>query len=254
MALAAALALAGGNGAAMAACEARSGTALRPLVELYTAEGCNQCPAADAWLSGAARRERRVSWLAFHVDYWDAVGWVDRFAAAAHGQRQRYRLESLGYPALFTPQVIVGRDLPADWRGTAMEALLVERRREIAPAQLAMSALAPHDDRLRVDMQVQVDRDRIDGTALLWLALYEDGLQTRVAAGENAGRVLRHDRVVRALAGPWKVDAAPWTGHALLDLPADLEVARAGLVLFAESPRDGRGLQALEQPLSRCDL
>lgn len=251
-ALATSLVLAGWSGSADAACQARSGKALRPLVELYTAEGCNLCPAADAWLASAARRERRISWLAFHVDYWDSVGWVDRFADASHGQRQRYRLESLGRNALFTPQVIVGQDLPADWRGAAMDELLGERRREIAPATLAMSTGVPQDGRLRVDMQAQLDRDRVDGAPLLWLALYEDGLQTAVAAGENAGRVLRHDRVVRKLAGPWRLDSAAWSGHTVLDVPADLQPARAGLVLFAEAPGSGRGLQSLEQPLSSC--
>lgn len=251
-ALTTSLLLAAWSGSAGASCQARSGKALRPLVELYTAEGCNLCPAADAWLSAAARRERRVSWLAFHVDYWDSVGWVDRYAAPSHGQRQQYRLESLGRSALFTPQVIVGADVPADWRGAAMGELLEERRRQIAPAALAMSASGQPDGRLRVDMQAQLHGDRIDGVPLLWLALYEDGLQTAVAAGENAGRTLRHDRVVRKLAGPWKLDSPAWSGYAVMDLPDGLQPERAGLVLFAETPGDGRGLQSLEQALSSC--
>ena len=248
--LAASLLLAGWSDAAAAACQSRSGKALRPLVELYTAEGCNQCPAADAWLSASARRQPRISWLAFHVDYWDAVGWVDRYAAAAHGQRQQYRLQSLGRQALVTPQVIVGRDVPVDWRGAAMAQLLAESRRQVAPATLAMSASAQADGRMRVDMQARLDGDRIAGPALLWLALYEDGLETAVAAGVIAGRMLRHVRVVWKLARPWKLGSPTWNGYAVLELPGDLHAGRAGLVLFAESPDDGRGLQSLEQPLS----
>ena len=116
-----------------------------------------------------------------------------------------YRLQSLGRRALVTPQVIVGRDAPVDWRGAAMAQLLAESRRQVAPATLAMSASAQAGGRMRVDMQARLDGDRIAGPALLWLALYEDGLETAVAAGENAGRMLRHDRVVRKLAGPWKL-------------------------------------------------
>ena len=249
--LAASLLLAGGSEAA-AACQSRSGKALRPLVELYTAEGCNQCPAADAWLSASARRQPRISWLAFHVDYWDAVGWVDRYAAAAHGQRQQYRLQSHGRQELVTQQVIVGRDAPVDWRGAAMAQLLAESSRQVAPATLAMSASAQAGGRMRVDMQARLDGDRIAGPALLWLALYEDGLETAVVAGENAGRMLRHDRVVRKLAGPWKLESPAWNGYAVLELPGDLQARRAGLVLFAESPDDGRGLQSLELSLARC--
>ncbi len=62
------------------------------LLELYTSEGCSSCPPADRWLSGLRddpRLWREVVPVAFHVDYWDAIGWPDRFASAAHSERQR---------------------------------------------------------------------------------------------------------------------------------------------------------------------
>ena len=65
--------------AAVGHCVVRSGAVVQPLVELYTSEGCSSCPPADAWLT-AARHDEGINWVAFHVDYWDALGWRDRFA------------------------------------------------------------------------------------------------------------------------------------------------------------------------------
>jgi len=68
-------------------CSARSGDLRTPLVELYTSEGCSSCPPADRWLSARARASD-ANWLAFHVDYWDDIGWPDRFASPLFSQRQ----------------------------------------------------------------------------------------------------------------------------------------------------------------------
>src|SRR5204862_3025458 len=86
-----ALIAAGGANAAQNACKAVSSATTTPLVELYTSEGCDSCPPADRWLSSpvAARGEgNRALALAFHVDYWDRLGWTDRFASHAYTERQ----------------------------------------------------------------------------------------------------------------------------------------------------------------------
>ena len=85
--LACGLLLAGAASAGPAACNASSGIAVPTVVELYTSEGCNSCPPADKWLSGLKGQPGVVS-LAFHVDYWDRLGWKDRFAAPAYTERQ----------------------------------------------------------------------------------------------------------------------------------------------------------------------
>ena len=78
-----------------------------PLVELYTSEGCSRYPPADRWLSkqvGQADTNR----LALHVDYWDEIGWPDRFGSPAWSQRQRLRVSDQGGDTRYTPQVMVG--------------------------------------------------------------------------------------------------------------------------------------------------
>ena len=94
------------------ACEVRSGPVAPVVVELYTSEGCDSCPPADRWLSGLKGREGVVA-LAFHVDYWDRLGWADRFASPAHTQRQQQRQRLSGARFIYTPQVIANG---MDWR------------------------------------------------------------------------------------------------------------------------------------------
>jgi hypothetical protein len=176
--------------AAPASCLA-AGTVSAPkwVVELYTSEGCNSCPPADQWLS-ALPRDGSVLALAFHVDYWDSLGWTDRFADAAYTSRQRHLQSSSGARYVYTPQLIVGgRDFPG-WRQLPAAALAASATG--LPAEAPALQLRRDGSRL----VVQVGAAGSGLVAGYW-ALLEDGHQSRVAAGENAGRALRHDHVVR---------------------------------------------------------
>jgi len=237
-----------------AACSASSGAERMPLVELYTAEGCNECPAADRWMSALARRPagERPALLALHVDYWDDIGWRDPFGAALHGRRQEARVMLAGKRVVVTPQVMVGRHVLVDWRDAAAFGALLSGERKQAPGLGLALRVADDGDGLRVAFDARL----LDATPatqpLLWLALYQDGLSTRVTAGENAGRTLRHDRVVRNLQGPWRMQGDAHRGEARVPLPAGADAQAMGLVLFAESSATGEGLQALDLPLSAC--
>ena len=93
------------------------------LVELYTSEGCDSCPPADRWLTKqfpAAATDARAVALAFHVDYWDRLGWADRFASPAYTERQYASMRANAATFVYTPQVLLqGHDL----RGWADAAL-----------------------------------------------------------------------------------------------------------------------------------
>ncbi len=243
-----------GSAWAATACDVASGAPVVPLVELYTSEGCNSCPPADIWLSGLARREdaAATSILAFHVDYWDDIGWIDRFGAPAHTRRQRARVKLDHGTTVFTPQVMIGADTRVDWRdaGNLRRALRAARATP-APVSLVLRAV-PAADRIRVGVKAEPVPGVRARDGMLWLALYQDGLDTDVRAGENRGRTLRHDRVVRVLEGPWAVGKAPVVGETTIEFPEGADPATLGLVLFAESIDDGSGWQSLTLPLSEC--
>ncbi len=168
------------------ACSARSTRNMTPVVELYTSEGCNSCPPADRWLS-RLRADPSVVALAFHVDYWDRLGWKDRFASPAYTQRQNQQQASNGARFSYTPQVVVdGIDRP-DWPRVVMPPrtaasatvdVVLARSAERVTASVAASAASPR--RL----------------AAYW-AVTEQGHVSAVRAGENEGVTLRHDFVVR---------------------------------------------------------
>ena len=166
-----------------------SGPARVELVELYTSEGCSSCPPADRWLSALA--EAPGLWqqfvpIALHVDYWDDIGWPDRFASAAYSARQRRYAAEGGTRVVYTPGVFRNGSEWRDWRGGVTQ------------------RPAPDAGSLRVDIDRGAIRARyqpVDGldADTLHVALLGMDLSTEVAAGENRGRRLQHDFVVLAL-------------------------------------------------------
>ncbi|KAF0815027.1 hypothetical protein IGB42_00104 [Andreprevotia sp. IGB-42] len=210
------------------------------LVELYTSEGCSSCPPADRWLGGlqaSGLPRKAVLPLAFHVDYWDYIGWQDRFASAAYSQRQRARAALGGAAFVYTPQLLVdGRDNRNWHQGYA--ALHAARPARTALMQLQLQAAAG-------GVAVEVDVQQA-GKGQLYLALYEDKLDSQVKAGENSGLLLQHHAVVRQLLGPFNPAA---DGH----LHRSVQLAFApgqkpqysGVAAWLEDGADGQVLQAL---------
>ncbi|MDO9468562.1 MAG: DUF1223 domain-containing protein [Thiobacillus sp.] len=217
-----------------ATCSAASGPTRTSLLELYTSEGCSSCPPADRWLSHLPRDAGVVA-LAFHVDYWDRLGWKDRFAQPAFSQRQRDRNRISGW--VYTPQVMLdGMDFRSWHRGLPAHAP--------APAQAHLALVidqTPGAIETRAD--VQYETPTVGRTARLFLALTENRLSSRVTAGENARRTLQHDYVVRELAGPFD---APRVSHRFT-LQPDWKAADLGVVAFVTDQR-GATLQALARP------
>jgi hypothetical protein len=219
-------------------CTAHSGATSTPVIELYTSEGCSSCPPADRWLSKLPADSSAVA-LAFHVDYWDRLGWKDRFASAAYTQRQSEQQRVSGTHFSYTPQVIVdGVDRPA-WSGTA-------------PGANVRSGASS------VDVRLVREGDRVAATivtasgaptrlAAYW-AVTEDGFVSAVKSGENSGVTLKHDHVVRDYrqVAAWTAKPAVATSLTFdLATPDDVSHPRAVnlVVLDADS---GRPIQALK--------
>ena len=171
-----------------------SGSGQVRLLELYTSEGCNSCPPADRWLR--ALKEEPKLWerlvpVAFHVDYWDYIGWQDRFARPEFSARQRSHAAVSGQRTVYTPGFVLNGE---EWRGW--------RRRE----GLQMLTAPPQEEpgQLSVvfgDGVAKVTYDPVQGGAALAanIAVLGFDLTTEVRAGENRGRKLQHDFVVLSL-------------------------------------------------------
>ncbi len=166
------------------------------LVELFTSEGCSSCPPADKVL-GTWQRDQlvpnaEVITLGFHVDYWDRLGWKDRFSSAEFTKRQEVYAARFGNDSTYTPQIVV--DGSAEFVGS---------NRGKANEEIAKSATVA-----KGTIELNIDNDRLTGTvsglsskkgATIYLAVAEDELSNRVASGENSGSTLEHSSVVREL-------------------------------------------------------
>jgi hypothetical protein len=224
------------------ACVARSGEHRAVLLELYTSEGCDSCPPADRrlsqWKDQSGFAGRLVP-LAFHVDYWDRLGWTDRYASPQYTQRQ-YAMAALARSrSVYTPQFLRnGRD----WRSAGSPLDGVGELPAGAAITLELGAAA--GGQLAVGGTIAT---RTSGGEV-WLALYENNLESRVLAGENGGKLLRHDYVVRRLIGPLPPDAdGRLSLRQLFALEPGWKRADLGVVAFVQDKASGEIVQALQR-------
>lgn len=236
-----------------ATCTAESGMRRVALLELYTSEGCNSCPPTDRWVSelpGRGDIRASVVTLAFHVDYWNYLGWPDPFSKAQYSERQRMASLRNRARVVYTPQLLLnGRDFRRgvvfDDFGERLSAL----NREPARATISLQAYTDDSTGLGVTGTATVADAAVRGGAQAYLALYENNLSNSVTAGENRGKRLRHDFVVRDLAGPFPVDSS---GEARLQQRFSLDprwkTGDLHVAAFVQNERSGDVLQAFTIP------
>jgi hypothetical protein len=203
--------------AAMVASVPTAGAQTRPtVVELFTSEGCSSCPPADAVLSDLAAAGPDVLPLAFHITYWDRLGWPDPFALTDATDRQRDYAAMLNLDSIYTPQMVVdGRtDVIGSDRGGVNAA--VRHAAAAAPPAVPLRLA-------RAGRQIVLEvGEGAGGRASLLLIGYDSEHRTKVRRGENAGSTLTESNIVRGLTrvADWHgakltVQAAPPAGERL---------------------------------------
>jgi hypothetical protein len=188
------------------------------LVELFTSEGCSSCPPADRNLTFLETqqpvRKAEIITLAFHVDYWDRLGWKDRFSSPLFSRRQEVYSQALKLDSNYTPQMIV--DGVSEFVGS-----------DSGKASTEISKAA---DSAKADLQIAIEGNQLkvkvtnapehrDST--IYAAIAEDGLSSRVERGENSGKTLEHLSVVREL----KTLGTLGAGKREVELPSGVQVS-----------------------------
>jgi len=218
------------------------------VLELFTSEGCSSSPPAEDVLGALISRPRsdgvRVIGLAFHIDYWDPLGWVDAFGSPEATERQRAYAQRFRLERIYTPQMVIGG--VAEEVGSRRD--LIERAIEAQITERAVAVNAPRSEAPLGEptwtldgqsLRVRVEATGLDGAARVLLAVTEAGLTQQVTEGENAGKNLRHAAVVRA----WRETRVPPRGGEIelaLELPADLKPPRARVLLLLQDEDSGR--------------
>ncbi len=214
------------------------------VLELYTSQGCSSCPAADEVLSSiAAMHNPRIIPIAFHVDYWNRLGWTDPFSKAVFSDRQRHYAAQFGTESIYTPQLIVN--------GTAEMVGSDTRKVEAAISRALTSAPAGSIAINRVTVtgqQVQVSCTAGEHTAgqQLRVILLQHRAVTSVKAGENKNAELVNTNIARDL------QQAVWSGSgasATLSLPVGLHPAECSIVVMLQDEATGRIAAVQQQAL-----
>jgi hypothetical protein len=209
------------------------------VVELFTSEGCSSCPPADELLGhlrqDLASKNIQVIPLGFHVDYWNSLGWKDRFSSAEFTQRQEQYARSLRVDGPYTPQMVVDGELEfvGNSAGQAQRAIgQASSQPETAEVQLSVTG----SDQLAIQVKAPVSA----GDANVMLAITEDNLTTKVGSGENGGRTLHHAAVVRELRQLGRIHDGGFEAHVPIKTEKDWKREDLRAAVFVQQGASGK--------------
>ena len=214
------------------------------VVELFTSEGCSSCPPADALLAALSRQPMdsvQIIALGEHVDYWNELGWKDRFSAHEYSVRQDEYARRFGLDSVYTPQMVI------DGRSQFVGNDAGEARKAIEAAthapKMAQVSLRRQGDRLEIKVE-----NAASSPAIL-LVITEDNLSTDVRAGENHGRQLNHQAVVRYLRSLGTTRDGKFVGQETLKLDPSWKRANLKAVVLAQDRKSGAIIGAAAESL-----
>jgi len=166
------------------------------LLELFTSEGCSSCPSADRLLPQLAAIDSNIITVSFHVDYWNDLGWEDKFSSSEFTNRQREYAQQLHLESIYTPQLVINGEyeLVGSNRSTA-EADIKTVLKEKVGVQLGFDEVKKDGGKIKI--ACHADGELKDQN--IFIALVEKNAETNVRAGENRGLKLSHTNVVRSL-------------------------------------------------------
>ena len=205
------------------------------VVELFTSEGCSSCPPADELVAKIEKEsaDKPIYILAFHVDYWNRLGWKDMFSSAEYSQRQQQYSRWLKSGSVYTPQVVVnGRtEFEGSEEGTLRNTIKTNLEKTPAAA-LTLSNIKTDGGKISVQYHTQGNT----ANDVLLLAVVEKHAQSNVERGENSGRTLSHVQIVRAITS---TPVKPGEGNASIALPKGFDAKGCELIAFLQNPANG---------------
>ncbi len=218
------------------------------LVELFTSEGCSSCPPGEKvfaqLLDEATKAKLRVFPVAWHVDYWDKLGWPDIFGSKAHSDRQRAYAKAWKSTKIYTPQMIINgaKVVPASnvqLAGKGIQEALAQPVTISATVWQAAPAMAG------AELEARFKVKSPPAGADMVLVVVERNIVSAIKAGENAGKTLTHQNVARGFASA----AAATSGKVTIKLPATLKVQESSLIGFVQDRTTLKVLAGTSAPL-----
>ena len=212
------------------------------VLELFTSEGCSSCPPADALISELGSSTESVIPLAYHVDYWNHLGWTDPFSSHQWSERQSDYARAMNLDGEYTPQMVIG----GGWQCGGSDAGSIERAVAAARSEPALgrtsiqtSLVAAGSRKLHVKVNAQLLSAAGPGRLVVMLAIYENGLVSKIGAGENGGREITYDYTVRKLLSAFELDATQpgsFVQEMTIDLDPSWSLDHLGVASFIQDP------------------
>jgi len=226
------------------------------LLELFTSQGCSSCPPADRLLSRLGRDSNvsgEVIPLAFHVDYWNRLGWRDPFSSPAWSARQRDYAVRIPGESVYTPQLVVNGHTACVGSDERSARRLIQQA-IAGPSHASLQPRAARTTGAGIDLDIRVDLDStvVAGQPALYAVLFSNDRTTHVTRGENANRTLHDDFVVRRLTRLATIPepgSHEVSGH--LDWPPDTARDSLGAAVFLQDVSTGHVLAAQRVPLGK---
>ena len=199
------------------------------VLELFTSQGCSSCPPADELLGKyASQNNTRIIPLAFHVDYWNRLGWKDSFSTSGYSQRQQAYAQSFSNGSVYTPQVVINGATEMVGSDENKIGIAINKALEETPAAIiTINSNEISGDKISIQYNVTGD---IANTNVLAL-LIQNKATTKIKAGENNGATLTSYNVVRATVSA----QAKESGDCTLQIPFNIATKDVSLVLFTQN-------------------
>lgn len=217
------------------------------VVELFTSEGCSSCPPADELVAKIQKEnaDGPVYILAYHVDYWDRLGWKDPFSAHAYSERQYQYSNWLHLNGVYTPQAVVnGRTQFIGSEAGNMRNAIKNGLQNAASGTLQLTNVKVKDN--KIELQYQTDEPT--NSSNLVLAIVQKSATTQVKSGENVGRTLSHVQIVRSFQTS-NLDGKK-SGNTTIVLPNGLRPQDLELIAFLQNNKTGAITAAAKSSLS----
>jgi hypothetical protein len=214
------------------------------VVELFTSEGCSSCPPADELVSRIQKeyKDQPVYILAFHVDYWNRLGWRDVFSSADYSARQSEYAKYLNLQQVYTPQIVVNgkKEFVGSEEGTLRNVIKTDLQKSTS-TQITLSDIKTGQGKATLHYQTEGNGNN----SLLLLALVEKSAQSNVRAGENKGHTLSHVQIIRQLD---KVSLTKGnSGTQSINLPKDFNAQKWEIIALIQNTQSGEIIGATKQ-------
>lgn len=218
------------------------------VIELYTSEGCSSCPPADKWISNysaASSSDDGVIALAFHVDYWNYLGWEDVYSKPEFTERQRLLGSINKQRTIYTPEFFVNA---SETRRTGkIPSHVAKINNTPSTWDLTLTARTMPESHGTLSMTFKGVAKITASDTELYLALYENNIVRKIRRGENRNKTLNHDFVVRDWVGPvFFEDAEKMEYSHTISFPADSKRQNTGIAAILVNTKSKLILQAVK--------